>query len=128
MFSKQLGYARIRHLPGVLVGKYADISTFLNISTLPVSRMSCNFFFAPPPCPPVPLSESRHDSLSSRYIFVVNQPYKACASNDFCMKLTPSELNALPTLTIHLDNGVMINVLPEAYMDPLGKDNAYAPR
>lgn len=44
------------------------------------------------------------------------------------MKFTSAELAALPTLTILLDDDVEINVRPEAYMDPLGKDNAYAPR
>lgn len=44
------------------------------------------------------------------------------------MKLAPSELEALPTLTIHLDGGVEVHVRPEAYMDALGKDNSYAPR
>lgn len=44
------------------------------------------------------------------------------------MTLTPAELEALPTLTIHMDGGVEVNVRPEAYLDALGKNNAYAPR
>lgn len=56
------------------------------------------------------------------------QPYKPCTNNAFCMQLTPAELSALPTLTIKMEGGVEINVRPEAYMDPLGKENSYAPR
>lgn len=44
------------------------------------------------------------------------------------MTLTPLELEALPTLTVHMDGGLEVHVRPEAYMDALGKDNAYAPR
>lgn len=51
-----------------------------------------------------------------------------CKDNHFCMILTTAELEALPTLTVHLDGGVKVDVRPEGYMDALGKDNAYAPR
>lgn len=44
------------------------------------------------------------------------------------MTLTPAELQALPTLIIHMDDGVEVKVRPEAYLDALGKNNAYAPR
>lgn len=44
------------------------------------------------------------------------------------MILTTTELEALPTLTVHLDGGVEVHVRPQGYMDALGKDNAFAPR
>lgn len=44
------------------------------------------------------------------------------------MTLTPAELEALPTLTVHMEGEVEVNVRPEAYLDALGKNNAYAPR
>lgn len=58
----------------------------------------------------------------------VSQPYKTCVDNHFCITLSPVELEALPVITIHMDDGVEVNVRPEAYMDALGRDNAYAPR
>lgn len=42
--------------------------------------------------------------------------------------MTPAELEDLPTLTVHMDGGLQVHVRPQAYMDALGKDNAYAPR
>lgn len=56
------------------------------------------------------------------------QPYKTCNDNHFCMTLSTADLEALPVITVHLDGGVEVLVRPEAYMDALGKDNAYAPR
>lgn len=58
----------------------------------------------------------------------VLQPYANCKDNHFCMILTSAELEALPTVTIHMDGGLEVHVRPSGYMDALGKDNAYAPR
>ena len=44
------------------------------------------------------------------------------------MTLTSADLEALPVVTVHMDGGVEVLVRPQAYMDALGKDNAYAPR
>eukprot|EP00903_Cladosiphon_okamuranus_P013533 g12605.t1 len=74
------------------------------------------------------LPKSVAKGFSDAWEAATGSPYQTCKDNHFCMILSTPELEALPTLTIHLDGGVKVDVRPQGYMDSLGKDNAYAPR
>ncbi|CAM9418888.1 unnamed protein product [Ectocarpus fasciculatus] len=74
------------------------------------------------------LPRSVAKGFSAAWEMATGSPYANCKDNHFCMILTSAELEALPTVTIHMDGGLEVNVRPSGYMDALGKDNAYAPR
>ncbi|CBN76990.1 aspartic protease PM5 [Ectocarpus siliculosus] len=74
------------------------------------------------------LPRSVAKGFSAAWERATGSPYANCKDNHFCMILTSAELEALPTVTIHMDGGLEVNVRPSGYMDALGKDNAYAPR
>ncbi|CAM9343958.1 unnamed protein product, partial [Discosporangium mesarthrocarpum] len=54
--------------------------------------------------------------------------FSNCANGEFCYRLTPTEVQALPVFRVHLDGGVIVDVRPSVYMDSNDKGNQYAPR
>ncbi|CAN0236584.1 unnamed protein product [Ascophyllum nodosum] len=74
------------------------------------------------------LPKSAAKGFSKAWEATTGSPYKTCADNHFCLTITPTEMEELPTVTVHMDGGVQVHIRPEAYLDALGKDNAYAPR